>query len=143
MSGIEQARPTDYQSETLQIANEMVRLYKEQFGRGPTQARAIWCGDDVVTVLLEDTLTAGERNLVRLGQHERLRETRLFFQYASVEELCAPIERITGRRVRAFVSGIDTAVDGLATEIFVLHPAGSEAASRIETSRDAKRGLSG
>jgi uncharacterized protein YbcI len=105
-----------------QVANEMVRLYKDQFGRGPTQARASWCTDDVLVVVLEDTLTPAERNLVRMGEHSRLRETRMFFQYASVAEFCEPVERLTGRTVRSFVSGTDTWVDGLSVETFVLYP---------------------
>jgi uncharacterized protein YbcI len=95
-----------------ELSTEMVRLFKEQFGRGPTSARTVWTGD-IVTVVLEDTLTPAERNLVKMGQHERLRETRLFFQYASVSEFCQPVERITGRKVRAYTSAIDTHIDGL------------------------------
>jgi uncharacterized protein YbcI len=113
------------------LANEMVRLFKEQFGRGPTAARASWSGD-VITVVLENTLTPAERNLVTMGEHERLRETRMFFQYATVREFCEPVERLTGRKVRAFISGIDTDVDGLAVETFILHPPGSDAPSRTE-----------
>jgi uncharacterized protein YbcI len=114
------------------LSAEMVRLFKDQFGRGPTSARATWAGD-VVTVVLENTLTPAERNLVRMGEHERLRETRMFFQYASVREFCEPVERITGRKVRAFISGIDTHVDGLSVETFILHPAEAHnARSRIE-----------
>jgi uncharacterized protein YbcI len=115
-----------------QISNEMVRLYKEQFGRGPTHARAVWCGSDVVTVLLEDTLTPAERNLVLMGEHERLRDMRMFFQYASVREFCAPVERLTGRTVRAFLSGIDTAADGLSVETFVFYAEGEEGPSRAD-----------
>jgi uncharacterized protein YbcI len=55
----------------------------------------------VLTVVLESTLTPTERNLVRLGEHQRLRETRLFFQHASVREFCASVERLTGRPVRS------------------------------------------
>ena len=58
--------------------------------------------------------------MVQLGEHERLRETRMFFRYASVREFCAPVEQATGRKVRAFISGIDTEADGPATEVFVL-----------------------
>jgi uncharacterized protein YbcI len=115
-----------------ELSNEMVRVFKEQFGRGPTSARAAWAGPDVMTVVLENTLTPAERNLVRLGEHERLRETRMYFQYATVRELCEPVERLTGRKVRAFISGIDTEVDGLSVETFVLHPAGSPEPSRID-----------
>ena len=119
-------------SVNLAISNAMVKLYKEQFGRGPTKARTLWAGPDVIMVTLEDTLTPAEQNLCKMGQHQRLRDLRLFFQYASVREFCQPIEDITGRTVRAFFSGIDTHVDGMAVETFVLYPAGEEGESRIE-----------
>jgi uncharacterized protein YbcI len=115
-----------------QISNEMVRVYKEMFGRGPTRARTHWCGEDVLTVVLEDTLTPAERNMARMGEHERLRDTRMLFQYAAVNDFCEPVERLTGRRVKAFMSGIDTVVDGTAVETFVLHPLGSDGPSRSE-----------
>lgn len=114
----------------LEISNAMVRLYKEQFGRGPTKTRTYWAGPDIITVVLEDTLTAAERNLLRLGEHQRLRDLRLFFQYASVKEFCDPVEHVTGRKVRAFFSAIDTHADGMAIETFVLYPEGYDGASR-------------
>ena len=104
-----------------QVSNEMVRIYKEQLGRGPTKTRSYWCGDDVLTCVLEDTLTVSEHSLVRMGEHQRLRDTRTFFQYASEAEFREPIERLTGRTVRAFIGGIDTRADGLSVETFVLH----------------------
>ncbi|HEV2059236.1 MAG TPA: Na-translocating system protein MpsC family protein [Solirubrobacteraceae bacterium] len=103
------------------ISNEMVRLYKKQFGRGPTKTRTNWAGSDVLVVTLEETFTPAERSLRRLGKHQELRDLRLLFQYAEADKFCEPIERLTGRKVRAFVSGIDAEAD-LATELFVLHP---------------------
>jgi uncharacterized protein YbcI len=105
----------------LEISNEMVRIYKEQFGRGPTKARTYYAGPDVLVCLLENTLTPAERNLQRWGEHERLREMRLFFQYAEAGRFTEPIERITGRRVKAFISGLDSNAD-IASELFVLEP---------------------
>ena len=116
----------------LTVSDEMVQLYKEQFGRGPTTARAHWAGPDTIVVVLEDTLTPAERNLVKMGEHQRLRDTRMFFQYATLREFCAPVERLTGRRVRAFLSGIDTEVAGLSLELFVLHPVGYDGPSRAD-----------
>jgi uncharacterized protein YbcI len=107
-------------------------VFKNQFGRGPTRARTHWAGDDTLVVVLEQTFTPAERNLAEMGQHERLRETRLYFQYATVKQFCEPIERLTGRKVRAFISGTDTMVDGLTTELFVLHPKGYDGPSRAE-----------
>jgi uncharacterized protein YbcI len=116
----------------LEISNAMVRVYKDQFGRGPERARALWAGPDALVVFLERTLTPAERNLVRLGEHERIRNMRTFFQYTAVTGFCEPIEHITGRKVKAFLSGIDTHVDGLSIESFVLHPKGYDGPSRIQ-----------
>jgi uncharacterized protein YbcI len=129
-SSSDEAREDGRRSNLLDVSNEMVRIFKEQFGRGPTRARASWAGPDAITVILEDTLTPAERNLVKMGEHERLREMRNFFQYASVREFCDPVERITGRTVRAFVSGIDTVADGVAVETFLLYPEGAVGLSR-------------
>jgi uncharacterized protein YbcI len=113
----------------------MVRLYKEQFGRGPTKARTDWAGGDTIVTLLEDTFTPAERNLVRLGEHQQVRDVRTFFQYATVPEFCEPVERLTGRKVRSFLSAIDTQQDGLAMETFVLHPEGYDGPSRIDVGK--------
>ena len=119
------------ESVSLAISNAMVRIYKDQFGRGPTKTRTHWCGPNLITVTLEDTLTPAEHNLVRMGEHQRLRDLRMYFQYASVSEFCGPIEEATGRKVRAFISGIDTEADGLSVETFVLHEEGYDGPSRI------------
>ncbi len=129
--------PSDPRSSILaDISREMVRLYKEQFGRGPTKARTDWAGPDVLITTLEDTLTPAERNLVRLDEHQRVRDMRTFFQYATVAEFCGPVERRTGRKVRSFLSAIDTQVDGLAMETFVLYPEGYEGPTRIDIGND-------
>ncbi|MBA3746455.1 MAG: DUF2294 family protein [Solirubrobacterales bacterium] len=120
---------TQPQSMLSAISNEMVRIYKEQFGRGPTKTRTNWAGPDVLVVTLEQTFTPVEHTLRKLGEHERLRELRMLFQYAEAGVFCEPVERLTGRTVRAFLSGIDTEAD-VATEMFVLHPDGYEGASR-------------
>ena len=111
------------------ISNDMVRIYKDQFGRGPTKTRTRWAGPDILIVTLEDTFTPAERSLQRMGEHERLRDLRLLFQYAETERFCDPIERLTGRKVRVFISGIDTVSD-VASELFILHPAGYDGPSR-------------
>jgi uncharacterized protein YbcI len=119
-----------------EVSNSVVRLYKDQFGRGPTSARSYWAGPDVLICLLENTLTPAERNLVSLGEHKLLRDTRMVFQYSTLREFCEPVERITGRIVRSFQSSIDTAVDGMAMEVFVLYPKGQEGVSRIQVELD-------
>jgi uncharacterized protein YbcI len=132
-------QPTTHEKSSvqMQISNEIVRLYKEQFGRGPTKARTNWAGPDIVITVLEDTLTPAERNLVKMGEHQRLRDLRMFFQYASVPEFCEPVERLTGRKVRSFISGVDAEADGTSLEVFVLHPEGYDGPSRTEIGASA------
>jgi uncharacterized protein YbcI len=116
----------------MEISNAMVRLHKEQFGRGPTSARTSWAGDDMLVCRLENTLTPAERKLAEMGEHQRLRDTRDLFQHSAVREFCEPVEQIVGRKIRAFMSAIDTEADGLVTEIFILHPRDYDGPSRIE-----------
>jgi len=128
-----QLREPDARTTVLtDISQTMVRLYKELFGRGPTKVRSHWVGPDALSCFLEDTLTRAEQNLVRLGEHERLRDTRLCFQYATIREFCEPVERLTGRKVRSFHSSIDTQVNGLSIETFIFYPDGEDGPSRSE-----------
>jgi uncharacterized protein YbcI len=115
-------RHSDRQGLELQeITNAMVRLYKDLFGRGPTRARTNYAGPDTLVATIENSLTPAERNMLDLGEHQRVREIRMFFQHASNAEFTGTVEEITGRKVRAFVSGVDTDKD-VATEVFYLEP---------------------
>jgi uncharacterized protein YbcI len=128
-------QPTAEEARTsllMEVSSAMIRLYKQQFGRGPTKARTHWAGPDALVAVLEDTLTPVERTMVKLGEHQRLRDMRALFQYASVREFCEPVEQITGRKVRSFQSSVDTKVDGLSVETFIFYPDGQEGPSRIE-----------
>jgi uncharacterized protein YbcI len=109
------------QAVSLALSNAMVRLYKEQFGRGPTKSRSNFAGPDILVCTLENTFTPAERNMAAMGEHQRLRDVRTFFQHVTEDQFREIVERITGRKVRAFVSGIDTEQD-VASEIFYLHP---------------------
>jgi uncharacterized protein YbcI len=90
--------PQTEQPVQLAVSNAMVKLYKEQFGRGPTKARTTFAGPDLIICTLEDSLTAAERNLVALGQHDRLRDVRMFFQHAAADKFRAIVEEHTCRR---------------------------------------------
>jgi uncharacterized protein YbcI len=111
------------QSVQLAVSNAMVGLYKEQFGRGPTRARTDFAGPNILISTLEDSLTPAERSLAKLGEHERVRDIRTFFQHAAEDQFRGLVEGITDRKVWAFVSGIDTSED-VSSEIFYLEPEG-------------------
>jgi uncharacterized protein YbcI len=119
--------PSGHHAVTMELSDEMVRLYKDLFGRGPARSRTYFAGPDIVVCSLETTFTPAERSLVEMGEHQRLRETRLFFQHARAPDFRETVERITGRRVHAFVSGTDTEAD-VSCEVFFLEPARFDAA---------------
>jgi uncharacterized protein YbcI len=110
-----------------EISRAMVRLYKEQFGRGPTKARTEFAGPDIVVCTLEDSFTPAERRLAEMGEHQRLRDTRLYFQHATEDKFCGAIEEIVNRKVRAFNSATNTRED-VSVEVFHLERGVSESA---------------
>jgi uncharacterized protein YbcI len=92
----------------------------EYTGRGPTKARTS-IRDDVILVLMHDTLTKAERTLLAAGQSDFVLETRHRFQTTMRGDLIATVERLSQRKVIAFMSTNHTAPD-MAAEIFVLEP---------------------
>lgn len=124
---LESAETADYQfSIRAEISREMVKLYKEQFGRGPTKAKTEFAGPDIIICVLEDSFTPAERRLAEMGEHQRLRDTRLYFQHATKAEFIGTIERVVSRKVRAFNSSVDTHTD-VSVEVFHLAPSGPPA----------------
>lgn len=103
------------------LTKAMVRLYKEQFGRGPERSRSYFAGRDTLICVLADTLTPVERSMREMGEHQRLRDIRMMFQYATETRFRAAVEEITGRQVLSFMSAVDVERD-LACEIFVFEP---------------------
>jgi uncharacterized protein YbcI len=103
------------------VSNAMVRLHKEQFGRGPTNARSYFAGPDTLVCTLEDALLPAERTMVDMGEHHRVRESRMFLQVASQEQFVGAVEELVSRKVRAFASAIDPA-PGVVFEIFSFEP---------------------
>lgn len=104
-----------------EVSNALVALHKEQFGRGPTAARTNYAGPDTLVCVLEDALLPAERALVALGQEQRVRESRSFFQGATSDRFVETIEAITGRTVHAFASAVDP-LKAIVMEVFVFEP---------------------
>jgi uncharacterized protein YbcI len=105
------------------LSRALTRLYKEQFGRGPEKALSYFLGPDAVVCLLYDSLTPVERSMLEMDERQRLRDIRMLFQYATEDKFRAAVEEATGRKVRAFMSGIDVDRD-ISCEVFTLEPLG-------------------
>lgn len=104
------------------LANAMVGLKKQHYGKGPTGAKA-WILDDYVFVALEGGLTRNEETLIADGKEDVVRSYRLAFQETVSEAAMGAVTELTGRRVLTYHSQI-VFNPARAFEIFVLEPRG-------------------
>jgi uncharacterized protein YbcI len=108
-----------------QLSNAMVALFKQYFGRGPTDCRT-YLEPDLVIVVLVGGYTAAERTLFEAGKWHDVRQARLAWQDSMEVRFIDTIERLTRRSVTAFLSANRQDPD-LSVELFVLdtepHPA--------------------
>ena len=114
---VEAERPSASSAYTA-ISNAVVGVLREYTGRGPTKARTT-IRDNVVLVMLEQTLTKGEQVLVDKGRGDRVLMLRREYQEAMREEGSARVAELTGRNVVAMMSANHLSPD-LGAEIFVL-----------------------
>jgi len=112
-------------SKAAAISNMVVRLTSQYTGRGPTKART-YINEDLVTVVLQDTLTKAERTLVDHDRRELVLSTRRAFQDAMEDDFVAGLREILGRDTVAFLSANHADPD-YAVETFILVPQGAAA----------------
>lgn len=102
------------------ISRAMVALFKESTGRGPNRART-YIEDSLVVTVLYDTMTKAEKTLKDENREDTVRSLRRIFQGTFRDDAIEIVERLTGRKVLAFLS--DHAVEpDYAIEAFVLDP---------------------
>ena len=102
------------------VSNTVVRALARTTGRGPTKAKTTF-GDNGVFVVLQDSLTVGERTLTDAGEAEAVLDLRRRWQKVMQADVSREIEELTGRKVIGFMS--DNHIDpDLAVEVFVLEP---------------------
>jgi uncharacterized protein YbcI len=92
-----------------ELSREIVGLHSRLYGRGPTRARS-YLQADYALCLLEDIFTSAEHTLIEAGDGGHVALTRAKFQGAVREEFISAVERVTGRKVRTFMSQTD--IDG-------------------------------
>ena len=102
------------------ISNAMVRLVREHFGKGPTQAKTL-LHDDVVVTVMRGGDTQAEKTLYKAGRGDVVHESRRAMQDVLEREMRATVERLTGRRVAAFMSANHHEPDA-SVEVFLLEP---------------------
>jgi uncharacterized protein YbcI len=102
------------------VSEGMVSLLKEDYGRGPTQAKTYY-HDDLVVCLLRGGFTRVEQTLLDGGRGHAVIAQRMEFQEVMRERFIAVVEHATGRPVIGFMSGNQQSPD-MICEVFVLSP---------------------
>jgi uncharacterized protein YbcI len=102
------------------LANAMVGMKKQYYGKGPTGAKA-WLLDDYAFVAMEGGLTRNEETLLADGKEDVVRAYRLAFQESMSHTTMSAVEEIMGRPVLTYHSQI-VFNPTRSFEIFVLGP---------------------
>ena len=102
------------------ISAAMVELYADFYSHDRTTATT-HINQNVVVCVLEDILSTGEVDQITLGERSAVIDGRVAFQKGAEDDFTEAIERLTGRKVTAFLSANQTA-PGIACELFFLEP---------------------
>lgn len=87
------------------VANEVVRLKAQYYGKGPTEAKA-FLNDETLVVVLKGGLTTVERTLLDAGDDDLVRKVRLRFQEVMEQSFIDAVQRLTGQQVATYMSQI-------------------------------------
>ena len=100
------------------VTSALVGIHTRYLGRGPKTASTFHYGNVLVT-LMHDVLTHAEKSLTQTGQVDVVNHIRHLFQGAMEADLREAVERLTRRKVLAFISGNHIDPD-IAAELFIL-----------------------
>jgi uncharacterized protein YbcI len=102
-----------------QISTGIVKLMREHYGRGPIKAKTYALDDIIVCVLRGAGFTALEQTIMDSGDGDRVIAMRENFQELMAERYKSMIERLTERKVIAFLSQAHVEPD-LTLEVFFI-----------------------
>ncbi len=100
------------------ITRALVGIQTEYVGRGPTSASTFYHKNVIVT-LMHNVLNRAERELAKGDQRGDVTTIRQRYQETMRADFTEAVERLSGRKVVAFISG-NHAFPDIASELFVL-----------------------
>ena len=103
------------------VSEAMVSMHERYHGREPAAAKSLMMGDDLLACVMAGVYTDVEKTLIELQRTTIVQQTRSAFQEAMQQKFIDAVERLSGRRVLAFISNQHVGPD-LEIELFVLGP---------------------
>ena len=106
------------------VNDAMIDLHRRYYHRAPATAKTRLLGDDdeMLACVMGGVYTDVEKTMIELEQTVSVKATRSAFQHAMKDRFIAEVERLSGRRVHAFISDSHVGPD-LQVEIFIFEPA--------------------
>jgi len=101
------------------VTSALVGIHHKYLGRGPTTASTFHYGNVLVT-MMHEVLTHAEKSLSQSGEIKAVDHIRHLFQETMADDFREAVERLTGRKVLAFISGNHIDPD-IAAELFILY----------------------
>lgn len=103
------------------VTDAMVELHERYHHRAPVTAKTQLLGGDLLACVLSGVYTDVEKTMIELQRTTIVQETRNAFQDAMQHKFIAAVERLSGRRVLAFISNHHVGPD-VEIELFLLEP---------------------
>lgn len=109
-------------AELLEAVNDaLVALHERYYHRRPAVATTRLLDDELLACVMGGVYTDVEKTMIELQRSHQVRETRSAFQQATERQFVDVVERLSGRKVLAFISTHSVGPD-LEVELFVLEP---------------------
>ena len=104
----------------LEAVNDaMIALHERYYHRRPVTARTQMLENHILACVMGGVYTDVEKTLIELERNIDVKATRSAFQHAMKDRFIAEFERLSGRRVHAFISDSHVGPD-LQIELFIL-----------------------
>ncbi len=101
------------------ISESIVQILRDHYGRGPMKAKTYALDDIIAVVMRGSGFTPLEQTIMDSGQPDRVVDMRHDFQQMMTPRFTETIERLTDRKVVAFLSQAHVDPD-LTLEIFFI-----------------------
>jgi uncharacterized protein YbcI len=111
--------PLDGDELLTAVAEAMSDLHEHYYHRPPGSTQCRLMGDDLLACVLGGVYTEVEKTLIELERAPLVHDSRNAFQSAMEDRFVALVERLSGKRVRHFVSTHSVGPD-LEIELFFL-----------------------
>ena len=105
------------------LSRGLVQLFRHRAGRGPTQAKSFWAGEDALLVLFGGGYTRAEKTLWDQGRPDTAVAYRHAVLDALEDDMRAVVEEALGRAVLAVLASAHHDPDVMAA-VFLLEPLG-------------------